>query len=62
MWWGVWLIFVSIYGLKVETWLITGPIAMTAMFRFISVPLMEKRQLQNKPAYKDYREHTRMFI
>ncbi len=62
MWWGIWLIFVSIYGLKVETWLITGPVAMTAMFRFISVPLMEKRQLQNKPAYKDYRENTRMFI
>lgn len=62
MWWGVWVIFVSVFGLKQGVCMLGGPVAMTAMFRFISVPLMEKRQLQNKPAYKEYRERTRMFI
>ncbi len=104
MWWGVWLMYVSVAGsgsssamvpgslaaiapdsfaamvpgsssamvpgsfaaiaagLGHNTWLIAGPVAMTLMFRFISVPLMEGRQLRNKPAYAEYRKNTRMFI
>lgn len=62
MWWGVWLMYISVAGLGHNTWLIAGPVAMTLMFRFISVPLMEGRQLRNKPAYAEYRQKTRMFI
>lgn len=43
-------------------WLILAPIAMTALFLFISIPLMESRQLQNKPAYAEYRKNTRILI
>ena len=43
-------------------WFICGPIAMTLLFVCVSVPLMEKRQLQNKPGYAEYRERTRMFL
>lgn len=62
MWWGVWLMYVSVVGIKEKPWLIAGPVLMTCMFRFISVPLMENRQLKTKPGYAEYRESTRMFI
>ncbi len=41
---------------------IGGPIAMTALFLGISIPLMEKRQLKNKPGYAEYRKQTRILI
>ena len=62
MWWGVWLMYVSVAGIKEKPWLVAGPVLMTCMFRFISVPLMENRQLKNKPGYAEYRKSTRMFI
>ena len=34
-------------------------IAMTALFLFISIPLMESRQLKNKPGYAEYKKSTR---
>ena len=58
-WWGIWLMYWVLYGID---WFILGPIAMSAMFICISIPLMEKRQLQNKPEYADYRKQTRMLI
>jgi hypothetical protein len=35
---------------------------MTALFLFISIPMMERRQLAIKPAYADYRKRTRRLI
>jgi steroid 5-alpha reductase family enzyme len=43
-------------------WFILGPITMTALFLGISIPLMEHRQLANKPDYAAYRRHTRLLI
>ena len=43
-------------------WYILGAIAMTALFLGISIPLMEQRQLANKPGYAEYRKQTRMLI
>ena len=59
MWWGVWTMYASVYGLD---WLILAPMTMTALFLFISIPMMERRQLQNKPGYAEYRKKTRMLI
>lgn len=59
MWWGVWTMYASVYGLD---WLVLAPVAMTALFLFISIPIMERRQLQNKPGYAEYRKKTRMLI
>ena len=59
MWWGVWTMYASAHGID---WLILGPIAMTALFLFISIPMMERRQLANKPDYAEYRKNTRMLI
>lgn len=67
MWWGVWLMYLSLCVRSGE-WLtlsnlcVVGALLNTALFRFISVPLMEKRQLQNKPGYAEYQKRTRMFI
>lgn len=58
-WWGIWIMYASLNGIDMY---IGGAIAMTALFVCISIPLMEKRQLQNKPGYDEYRKQTRMLI
>ncbi len=59
MWWGVWAIYASLSGIDA---LFLSPVAMTALFLFISIPMMEHRQLENKPGYDDYRKQTRLLI
>ena len=59
MWWGVWLMYASLYGIDLH---ILSPIAMTSLFLFISIPMMERRQLQNKEGYALYRKSTRILI
>lgn len=58
-WWGIWIMYASLNGFN---WFVCCPIAMTALFLGISIPLMEKRQLHNKPGYAEYRKRTRMLI
>lgn len=59
MWWGVWMLYASLRGID---WLMLGPVAMTVLFLFVSIPMMERRQLQNKPGYAEYKKKTRMLI
>lgn len=59
MWWGIWMMYASLCGID---WLVLCPVAMTALFMFISIPMMERRQLANKPGYADYKATTRMLI
>lgn len=59
MWWGVWVMYASLFGFD---WFIIGPVAMTALFLCVSIPMMERRQLQNKPGYADYKKTTRRLI
>ena len=59
MWWGVWVMYASGGGLD---WRILGPVAMSALFLLVSIPMMERRQRKNKPGYEEYRKHTRMLI
>lgn len=58
MWWGVWMQSLAL-GLD---WTIAGAVINTLMFLCISIPLMEKRQMMNKPGYADYRRETRILI
>ena len=58
-WWGIWIMYASLHSIDMY---IGGAIAMTALFLGISIPLMEKRQLANKPDYAEYRKQTRMLI
>jgi steroid 5-alpha reductase family enzyme len=59
MWWGVWVMYASLFGID---WLLMAPVAMTCLFLFISIPMMERRQLENKPGYAEYRKKTRILI
>ena len=58
-WWGLWIIYASQQGIDQY---IGGAIAMTGLFLCISIPLMEQRQLANKPGYAAYRRQTRVLI
>lgn len=59
MWWGVWIMYASLYG--PDLWIL-APVAMTALFLFISIPMMERRQLKSKPGYAEYRKKTRILL
>ncbi|MBQ7222793.1 MAG: DUF1295 domain-containing protein [Bacteroidales bacterium] len=62
MWWGVWVMYVSLAGFSAHPWYVSGAVINTAMFLFISIPMMERRQLANKPEYAEYKAHTRLLI
>ena len=58
-WWGLYL-----FGLSAEPqywWVIFGPIAITILFLFISIPMMEKRQ-DLKSEYKNYKTRVPKLI
>lgn len=52
-WWGLML-----FGLAAApaqwAWIVPGALAMTAMFRFASIPLMDARSLERRPAYGEH--------
>ncbi len=56
LWWGVYGALLSVSPGEWITGL--GALANTLLFVFISIPLMEKRQLARKPAYAAYRRRT----
>lgn len=50
-WWGLYLLSAT----KTEAWMVCGPISISALFIFVSVKLMEDRQIQNKgDKYREY--------
>ncbi|MFX1278729.1 MAG: DUF1295 domain-containing protein [Promethearchaeota archaeon] len=51
-WWGLY-IFALASDLSFF-WAIIGPISITLLFLLVSIPLMEKRNLERKPEYIDY--------
>ncbi|MBR4453187.1 MAG: DUF1295 domain-containing protein [Bacteroidales bacterium] len=61
-WWGIWLMFVSVNQFQSHVWYVVGPVIMTCLFLFISIPLMEKRQMTNKTDYAAYKAQTRILI
>ncbi len=59
-WWGLWLLGLAA-GVK-WWWTVAGAIAITVMFVFASVPMMEKRLLATRPGYAEYRARTPMML
>ncbi len=49
-WWGLWLFAV---GIGAEGWRVAGAAAITLMFVFVSVPLIEARHRARRPDYDD---------
>lgn len=58
MWWGVGIMYVAFAPSHWFT--LFGALAVTCLFVFISIPMMERRQLDNKEGYKEYKKRTRM--
>ncbi len=58
-WWGIWIMYAAFGGID---WFAFCPTLMSLLFLCISIPLMESRQLQNKPDYAAYRQSTRLLI
>jgi len=51
-WWGLWL-----FGLAAHpawAWTVIGPIAMTFMFLFASIPMLEERSMARRPGYAEH--------
>jgi steroid 5-alpha reductase family enzyme len=59
-WWGLWLLAMAA-GVK-WWWTVAGAAAITAMFVFASIPMMEKRLLVTRPDYAAYRAETSMLL
>ena len=50
-WWGLWLF--GLAGAPSWWWTVAGPVAMVLLFAVVSVPLMDRRSLERRPAYAD---------
>lgn len=60
-WWGLWL-----FGLAADpawAWTVVGPLAITLMFRFASLPMIETRMLERRPErFAAYQQRTPMVL
>ena len=59
-WWG--LFFFALGASLSWWWTVAGPIAMLALFIFISIPLLENKQIAKRPKYKEYKTKVSGFV
>lgn len=59
-WWGGW--FLAMGTNPEYYWTGLGPLALTGMFIFISIPMIEKRHLQRRPCYEETIKQIPMLI
>lgn len=61
VWWSLWL-----FGFAADPvwgqWAIAAPLAISAMFLFVSIPLIEKRSLERRANYQQVIDETSMLI
>jgi len=50
-WWGLWLFGVA--AAPAWYWSVIGPLAITAMFLFASIPMLDRRNLARRPGYAE---------
>ena len=55
-WFGVFLVHFSVKN--ANPLLVFCPLVVFVLFQFVSIPMMDKRQLNSKPAFKEYMEST----
>lgn len=59
-WWGLYIIAL---GVSIQFWwMIIGPLAISLMFLFISIPMIEKHQESKKPAYTQYKKEVPILV
>jgi steroid 5-alpha reductase family enzyme len=59
-WWGLFL-FALASDLSFY-WVVIGPILMTILFIFLSIPLIEKQKLEKRPDFASYKRRVPMLI
>ena len=55
-WFGIFLVHFSVKNANPA--LVFCPLVVFVLFQFVSIPMMDKRQLNSKPAFKEYMEST----
>ncbi|MEO6167584.1 MAG: DUF1295 domain-containing protein [Chitinophagales bacterium] len=55
-WWGIYVFILA--ANPAYWWTIIGALAMTMMFVFISIPMMEKHLLEKRPSYSEYQKRV----
>ena len=59
-WFGI---SISLLAVNIKLWYVClGYLLMVILFVFISIPLMEKHNIEKRPAYKEYKKHTSMLF
>jgi steroid 5-alpha reductase family enzyme len=59
-WWGLWLF--TLAAASSWWWTGAGALAISLMFVFVSVPMMENRALATRAGYREYRAQTPMLL
>jgi steroid 5-alpha reductase family enzyme len=59
-WWGIWLMQMGVTPQKWAT--VIGPVVMTLLFLFVSIPMMERYILLSKTSYNSYQKQVSMFL
>jgi len=59
-WWG--LYFFGLAANPSYWWTIVGPIAITMLFLFISIPMMDKRSKERRPEYAEHMKKTSALV
>lgn len=59
-WWGLWL-----FALAADPgwwWTVVGPLGITLMFRFVSLPMIEERMKVRRPGYAEYAKRSSLVL
>ncbi|MGE0327453.1 MAG: DUF1295 domain-containing protein [Polyangiaceae bacterium] len=59
-WWG--LALFGLAGNAEAWWAVSGALAITLMFRLASIPMMEKRMIERRPAFEHVRARVSMLV
>ncbi len=59
-WWGLYL-FALAAGWQ-NWWCIVGPLCISLLFRFISIPMLDKRSLERRPKYDEHMQEVPMLF
>jgi steroid 5-alpha reductase family enzyme len=59
-WWG--LFFFSLSAGYDMWWTVAGPLIVTLMFVLISIPMLEKRELDRRPEYQEYMKEVGVLL
>ena len=62
---GVW-VSIGCFGIAsiqyLDIWVLAGPVVMILLFTLISIPMIEKKLIEDKPGYKDYQKRVPMLL